>query len=227
MAGVREDQLDTPTPCAAFDLRMLQGHLVGTAERSLATAEGRRTGLIPHVVADIADGDLATRYLTLVTAAVSAWSASACLDDPVVAPWGEGEGRTAIWGLTNETLVHGWDIAVATGQPAEAAAGLSEPVLARAHRSVPEATRNARTYRARCLPQSPAPVQPNTWRTGTATSGRQADETPSRSPPQATSDAMSVDDPQSRITDQVGKLRLSRHECGPDGAVRAVKRSGG
>jgi len=147
MAGVREDQLDTPTPCAAFDLRMLQGHLVGTAERSLATAEGRRTGLIPHVVADIADGDLATRYLTLVTAAVSAWSASACLDDPVVAPWGEGEGRTAIWGLTNETLVHGWDIAVATGQPAEAAAGLSEPVLARAHRSVPEATRNARTYR--------------------------------------------------------------------------------
>lgn len=125
---------------------MLLGHLVGTAERSLATAQGRPTGLIPHVVVDIVDGDLATRYLTVATAAVSAWYASACLDDPVLAPWGEVGVRSAVWGFTNETLVHGWDIAVATAQPAEAAADLIEPVLARARRSVPQATRNARAY---------------------------------------------------------------------------------
>jgi len=136
MAAVGEDRLDAPTPCAAFDLRMLLGHLVGRAERSLATAQGRPTGLIPHVVVDLVDGDLAPRYLTVSTAAVSAWSASACLDDPVLAPWGEVGGRSAAWGFTNETLVHGWDIAVATGQPAEAAADLIEPVLARARRLV-------------------------------------------------------------------------------------------
>ncbi len=146
MAGIREDQLDAPTPCAAFDLRMLLGHLVGTAERSLATAQGRPTVLIPHVVVDIANGDLATRYVTVAAAAVSAWSALHCLDDPVVAPWGEVTGRSASWGFTNETLVHGWDIAVAAGQPAKATAGLIEPVLARAHRLVPEATRNTRAY---------------------------------------------------------------------------------
>lgn len=72
MTMVREDQLGAPTPCAAFDLRALLGHLVGTAERSLATAQARPTHSIPHVAADIADRDLAPRYLTLAAAANSA-----------------------------------------------------------------------------------------------------------------------------------------------------------
>lgn len=146
MAAVREHQLDDPTPCAAFDVRTLLGHLVGTAERSLATARGRPTGRVPHVVTDVVDHDLATRFLAVSAAAAGAWSAPMRLEALVVAPWGEVEGRSAVWGFTNETLVHGWDIAVATGQPCEAAADLVEPVLGRAHQLVPESTRKGRAY---------------------------------------------------------------------------------
>lgn len=110
-------------------------------------AQCRPIGLIPHVIVDIADGDIATRCLTVASGAVNAWSATACLDDPVSAPWGDVAGRSAVWGFTNETLVHGWGIAVATGQPAEAAADLIAPVLARAYQLVPETTRNASAYR--------------------------------------------------------------------------------
>lgn len=147
MTMVREDQLSAPTPCVAFDLRALLGHPVGTAERSLATAQAHPTVSIPHVVADIADHDLAPRYFTLAAAANSAWSALTSLNDSVLAPWGEVAGHDAVWGFANETLVHGWDVAVATGQPSEAAADLVEPVLERAHKTVPKTNRNMRAYR--------------------------------------------------------------------------------
>jgi len=93
---------------------------------------------MPHVVAELADGDIATRYLTLVAATVSAWSASAYLDEPVLARWGEVEGRTAIWGFTNET----WSAISGGGVPSRrsprqpvgrlaGAAGLDRPQASR------------------------------------------------------------------------------------------------
>lgn len=73
MTLVRPDQLNAPTPCSEFDVRTLLGHLVGTAERGLATGNGRSTRPIPHVITDIADGAHAARYMTTTTAAHGAW----------------------------------------------------------------------------------------------------------------------------------------------------------
>jgi uncharacterized protein (TIGR03086 family) len=146
MSRVRADQLGGPTPCPGFDVRALLGHLVGTAERSLATATGRSPRRIPHVVTDIDDDVHAVRYAAAAAAAHRAWAARSRLDDPVAAPWGEVSGRDAVWGFANETLVHGWDLAVATGQPSETAAALVEPVLARARTLVPRDTRTPRGY---------------------------------------------------------------------------------
>ena len=52
-------------------------------------------------------------------------------------PWGQVPGRAAVWGYLREALVHGWDLAVATGQRPEADPGTAEAVLAQMQRVLP------------------------------------------------------------------------------------------
>ena len=60
MRTVPASLLSRSTPCPEFSVRALMGHLVGTAERGLATAQHRSTTSIPHVVTD-PDEAFATR----------------------------------------------------------------------------------------------------------------------------------------------------------------------
>ncbi len=140
MASTPAQQLSRPTPCAEFDVRTLMGHLIGTAERGLATAEGRSTRGIPHVVSDVADGGLASAYAALGERIASAWRRLSG-DDLVRAPWGECTALDAARGFTVETVTHGWDLAVATGRPSEAPAGIAERCLPVAENVIPHRLR--------------------------------------------------------------------------------------
>ncbi|MEU0686469.1 TIGR03086 family metal-binding protein [Streptomyces uncialis] len=134
-AGVREDQLDAPTPCPDYAVRHLLGHLVSlsvafrdAARRELGpTTDTSPGGALPELPADwraALPGALAEM--------AEAWR------DP--AAW-EGETRAggvplpgAVAGLVavDELVVHGWDLARATGQeyaPDEAALRASEALL--------------------------------------------------------------------------------------------------
>lgn len=117
MFATEESQLDLPTPCEAFTVRRLMGHLLGTAHRGLATARGRSTRHTPHVVTDVADEDLATTFSSLTQQIEVAWATRHGVDE-VLAPWGTCSAHEAARGFTVETVAHGWDLAVATGQPA-------------------------------------------------------------------------------------------------------------
>ncbi|SIS17427.1 TIGR03086 family metal-binding protein [Williamsia sterculiae] len=126
LRGVRDDQLSLPTPCADWTVAQLCGHLVGTARRAEALADGRDVFTVDafpavHKAQPYADAAAHAREL---------WSDDATLDAMMQVPWGRIPGRGALWGYVNEALVHGWDLAVATGQPASADPSAAETTLA-------------------------------------------------------------------------------------------------
>ncbi len=140
MAATMPAQLGDPTPCARYDVRLLLGHLIGTAQRALATAEQMPAGGIPHVVTDVADADLTDTYAGLAEQIGPAW---ARLDatDPVTAPWGRCTALEAVRGFTIETLVHGWDIAVATGRATDVCDHVAQRCLPFAAAMIPDRLR--------------------------------------------------------------------------------------
>lgn len=142
MAATRPGRLDAQSPCADFKVRHLMGHLIGTAHRGLGTAQGVSTRDIPHVVTDVPDDELAARYATLATSIRHPWAQLAAADQ-VMAPWGPCTALEAARGFTVETVTHGWDLAVATGQPYDAPAGISDRCLTYAAPTVGEKSSSA------------------------------------------------------------------------------------
>ncbi|ASR04766.1 TIGR03086 family metal-binding protein [Gordonia rubripertincta] len=126
LSEVTAEQLAGPTPCDEFDVRTLGAHLLATAQRAAALPEGVDVRAMPF----IADRFDAQEYATVVARAVDLWSDDATLARMVQVPWGEVPGAGALWGYVNETIVHGWDLAVATGQPSEAVPEAATDTLA-------------------------------------------------------------------------------------------------
>ncbi|MFI6333102.1 TIGR03086 family metal-binding protein [Micromonospora chersina] len=139
-AATQAPQLDARTPCEDFNVRSLLGHLLGTAHRSLGTARGVSTRGIPHVITDVGDDKLAATYTALASEIREAWSHLAAAD-AVSAPWGPCTALEAARGFTVETVTHGWDLAVATGQRSEAPNGIAERCLGYATAVIPDRLR--------------------------------------------------------------------------------------
>jgi uncharacterized protein (TIGR03086 family) len=136
--GVRPDQLTAPTPCAELDVRALLAHLVATVNRAAAVGRGADASSVPWSAPDAPEDDWASAYREAIDDMWAVWrDGSERLDRTVRAPFGEVPGRAALMAYTSETLVHGWDLAVATGQPAEADPAVAAPVLALMQRFLP------------------------------------------------------------------------------------------
>lgn len=133
LSAVTAEQFAAPTPCDDFDVRTLGAHLLATAQRAAALPEGVDVRSMPF----IADRFDANEYAAVVARALDLWSDDATLTAPVQVPWGEVPGAGALWGYVNESLVHGWDLAVATGQPSEADPEAATATLAIARQFIP------------------------------------------------------------------------------------------
>jgi uncharacterized protein (TIGR03086 family) len=119
IAGVRDDQLTDPTPCAGTSVAAMLDHFVGlTVGFRLGAEKSPQTGA-PRADADQLPADWRERLPQQLDALVAAWREPSA--------W---EGVTEVGGATlpgaamgvvalNEVLVHGWDLAAATGQPYE------------------------------------------------------------------------------------------------------------
>lgn len=128
IASVTSTQWDAPTPCPDWTVRDLVGHLV-TGNFQFASAVG---GQSPYVVADSRpdDDDLLPAWRDSASALVGAFGQPGALDRIVTVPFGTVPGIIALHLRITEVLVHGWDVARATGQAAAFPEDLAEQELA-------------------------------------------------------------------------------------------------
>ena len=116
--GVRDDQLAEPTPCPAFAVADLLDHLSMLA---VAFARSARKERLPGDGARVVDGsrlpaDWRTEIPTRLAALADAWRDPAAYAGTTQAGPIEMPAEVAALVALDEVVVHGWDLARATGQ---------------------------------------------------------------------------------------------------------------
>ncbi|MET7986703.1 MULTISPECIES: TIGR03086 family metal-binding protein [unclassified Streptomyces] len=138
VATVRPEQLDRPTPCTEFDVRLLLSHMVGGTRRIAVIGAGG-DGLAVRPFADgVPDDGWDAAYDEARTQVREDWADDARLDAPVTVPWGEVTGRIALAGYVMEAVTHTWDLWEALGRPLELDPELAEFALTIATRVLPD-----------------------------------------------------------------------------------------
>jgi uncharacterized protein (TIGR03086 family) len=134
---VRSEDLDRPTPCASWDVRALVNHFIGSARWWAATIAC--DGEVADV--DYAAGDFVAAYEESIRIAVAAFGADGALDRTIGLPFGEFPGTVLLSLAAMEQFTHGWDLARATGQPADTDPGLAAGLVSQAKLAIPDAFR--------------------------------------------------------------------------------------
>lgn len=116
--NVADDQWELPTPCDEWSVRDLVQHLVYEDR----WAPPLLSGATIEQVGDRFEGDLlgddpVRAWTEAQRDAVQAVRTPGVLERGVHLSFGETPGAEYVWQLTADHLVHGWDLARATGQP--------------------------------------------------------------------------------------------------------------
>ncbi|MET0763331.1 MAG: TIGR03086 family metal-binding protein [Blastococcus sp.] len=117
VAGVRDEQLTDPTPCDGTTVAAMLDHLVGLTYAFRMAAEKTPLQGAPRADADKLPADWRVRLPMQLDALVAAWQQPSAWEGAAEA--GGASMPASMMGVValNEVLVHGWDLAVATGQP--------------------------------------------------------------------------------------------------------------
>jgi uncharacterized protein (TIGR03086 family) len=117
VGGVTEDQLGDPTPCDDWDVRTLVNHIIlWTAYSAEQRAYG---GSVAEELTNkdfAAEPDFAADYVAQVDKALAAWSDPAAWEREVGVMGAATPAADVAALLIAELVLHGWDLARATGQ---------------------------------------------------------------------------------------------------------------
>ncbi len=122
LAAVPDNALDAPTPCAELTLGQLIGHVDGFAQvftRSARKDLGPMTATPPSPDAADLEPGWQERAAAHLDELAEAWQADDAWDGMTQAGGVDLPGSIAGRVVLDELIVHGWDIARATGQPFE------------------------------------------------------------------------------------------------------------
>jgi uncharacterized protein (TIGR03086 family) len=134
VAAVTPDQWDAPTPCSEWTVRRLVNHVVGGNRLVARVLRGEPLPPLDQLgrraSVDQLGEDAAAGYRASVDDLLAALREPGVLDRPHTLPAGTLPGPAVVHLRTVETLVHGWDLARATGRPAPFPEELAEGELA-------------------------------------------------------------------------------------------------
>jgi uncharacterized protein (TIGR03086 family) len=150
VAPLDDTQLDAPTSCADFAVRDILEHMIGGAT-VFASAFRGETPASPTGSVDLVDAF--PKAMAELGAAVRSPGA---LDRTIAAPFGEVPGETFARFVVMDGLVHGWDIATATGQPYDPPAGVVAAVGEFARQAITDDLRDGDTFAAAVEPPAGA-----------------------------------------------------------------------
>ena len=117
VGGAPADRWHAATPCAGWDARALVNHLVsGNLWAAELAAGGTIEGAGTLFDGDLLGGDPAGAYAESAAAAAAVFRRPGALDAPCAVSYGPVPGSVYAGHRFLDVLVHGWDLAVATGQ---------------------------------------------------------------------------------------------------------------
>ena len=143
LANVKADQMDAPTPCASWKVRDLINHIVGGSVwfgKSMDAGESSDDG---SKMPDFAAGDYLATFDGGVKGSLAAFEQPGALEKTVKLPFGTFPGGAFLGLATTDAFVHGWDLAKATGQPADLEPDLARQLLDGAKATIPDQFRGA------------------------------------------------------------------------------------
>lgn len=123
--GVSAELFDLPTPCSEWNVRQLLNHLLGMLRLGAALMSDQAP---PGPDEDLTTGDVADTYRSGAEALLAATTPEA-LARAHSTPFGQMPGSLLAGFAALDVLVHGWDLAKATGQHADQDPSLAEPIL--------------------------------------------------------------------------------------------------
>jgi uncharacterized protein (TIGR03086 family) len=118
LMNVTDEQLNDPTPCEKLSLRDLVAHVGGLALAFTAAARKEFGGLTdtPPVEGAPLDEDWRTAYPARLAELAQAWREPAAWEGMSRAGGVDFPGEVAGIVAITEVVIHGWDVAAATGQ---------------------------------------------------------------------------------------------------------------
>jgi uncharacterized protein (TIGR03086 family) len=160
VAGVSAEQHSAATPCTKWTVRDLLNHMVAANRLFAARFSGENydfdaIGIAPELIGD----DPLRAYQDASQAALDAWRALESPDAPIHSSGGDAPASRLFLPMLVDNLMHGWDLATATGQefapPADGVAAAYE----RVYGNLPDAARGeGRGFGAEVILPESAPL---------------------------------------------------------------------
>ena len=120
VAGVGDDQWTLTTPCEDWTVRDLLNHIVAGNLWAAELGRGRTIAEVGSALdGDVLGTDPVNAYDRSAESAAAAFEAPGALDRPCAVSYGPVPGSVYAGHRFMDVLIHGWDLAAATGQPTD------------------------------------------------------------------------------------------------------------